>query len=148
MAASATPAAKDQTAKITPNAPSTSNNQLGFWTGTDGSCTWKYDVLTDTLTISGTKEAQLSSTPFTKEFKWAGNIEHIVFEDPIQMAPDSKEKFAQLSSLQDIKGIDKVDTSNVTNMSKLFSDDSNLTSLDVSHFDTSRVTDMSQMFWV
>ena len=63
LAASAAPAANDQTAKTTPTATSTVNNQLGFWTGTDGSCTWKYDVLTDTLTISGTKGAQLSSTP-------------------------------------------------------------------------------------
>ena len=38
------------------------------------------------------------------------------------------------------------DTSNVTNMSYMFSKCQSLTSLDLSNFDTSRVTDMSYMF--
>ena len=38
------------------------------------------------------------------------------------------------------------DTSNVTDMNKMFSDCSSLTSLDVSGFDTGKVTDMSRMF--
>ncbi|MEB3363558.1 hypothetical protein SDC49_06950 [Lactobacillus sp. R2/2] len=58
-------------------------SDAGLWTGTDGSCTWKYDVISRTLRISGAqKSSQLSSTPFLKQFKWSGNIEHIVFETP------------------------------------------------------------------
>lgn len=38
------------------------------------------------------------------------------------------------------------DTSNVTNMSEMFSNCTNLTSLDLSNFDTSNVTDMKYMF--
>ena len=43
--------------------------------------------------------------------------------------------------------LSKYDTSNVTNMYRMFYDCSGLTSLDVSKFDTSNVTDMSQMFY-
>lgn len=146
-ATSVAPKVSDKTAKIKPTATSTSNNQLGFWTGTDGGCTWQYDILTNTLTVSGAKGAQLSSTPFTKEFKWAGSIEHIVFENPIQMALDSKEKFANLRYLSDIKGLENADTSEVTDMSGLFAGDAKLTSLDISKFDTGKVTDMSSMFF-
>ncbi len=38
------------------------------------------------------------------------------------------------------------DTSNVTNMSSMFHENSSLVSLDLSHFDTSKVVDMSTMF--
>ncbi|MCT6903655.1 MAG: BspA family leucine-rich repeat surface protein, partial [Lactobacillus sp.] len=122
-------------------------SDAGLWTGTDGSCTWKYDVISRTLRISGAqKSSQLSSTPFLKQFKWSGNIEHIVFETPIQMAPNSAEKFAGLEYLEDITGLDKVDTSQVTNMALLFTNDKALTKADVSHFDTSQVTSMERMF--
>ena len=40
----------------------------------------------------------------------------------------------------------KIDTSNVTSMSGIFSECSNLTNLDLSGFDTSNVTDISNMF--
>ena len=42
---------------------------------------------------------------------------------------------------------DNFDTSNVTDMSNMFSDNNSLTSLDVSSFDTSNVTDMHEMFF-
>ena len=46
----------------------------------------------------------------------------------------------------DILGIDTWDTSNVTDMSYMFSKCSNLTSLNLSNFDTSKVTNMENMF--
>ena len=50
-------------------------SDAGLWTGTDGSCTWQYDVISRTLRISGTqKSSQLSSTPFLKQFKWSGKL--------------------------------------------------------------------------
>ncbi len=50
-----------------------------------------------------------------------------------------------MTTLQDITGLSNLDTSNITNMSGMFSF-LRLTSLDVSNFDTSNVTNMSQMF--
>lgn len=41
----------------------------------------------------------------------------------------------------------KLDTSNVTDMSYMFNNCNKLTSLDISNFDTNKVTDMSYMFW-
>ena len=52
------------------------------------------------------------------------------------------EEFSNVTSID----LSALDTSNVTNMSAMFSYCSNLTSLDVSNFDTSKVTDMSFMF--
>ncbi|MCR5483356.1 MAG: DUF285 domain-containing protein, partial [Bacilli bacterium] len=42
--------------------------------------------------------------------------------------------------------LESFNTSNVTDMSQMFGDMSNLTSLDVSSFDTSKVTNMGKMF--
>ena len=49
-------------------------------------------------------------------------------------------------SLTEIKGIEKFNTSRVINMSTMFQNCINLSSLDLSSFDTSNVTDMSYMF--
>ena len=50
------------------------------------------------------------------------------------------------SSLSEIIGLDKLDTSNVIDMSGMFSGCHGLASLNVSNFDTSNVTNMSRMF--
>ena len=49
-------------------------------------------------------------------------------------------------SLTEIKGLEKFNTSRVINMSTMFQNCINLSSLDLSSFDTSNVTDMSYMF--
>ena len=49
-------------------------------------------------------------------------------------------------ALKEIIGIEKLDTSNVTNMGGMFAYCGNLTSLDLSKWDTSSVTDMNSMF--
>ncbi len=53
--------------------------------------------------------------------------------------------FLDMGDLKSITGIQYLNTSEVTNMSYMFSG-CGLTSIDVSHFDTSSVTDMSCMF--
>ena len=55
--------------------------------------------------------------------------------------------FANCQSLQTITGIENLNTSEVTNMSEMFSGCSALTSLDLSNFDTSNVTRMDAMFY-
>ena len=54
--------------------------------------------------------------------------------------------FRGLSQLQTIQNLNYLNTSEVTNMSAMFSHCSGLVSLDVSTFNTSKVTDMSCMF--
>ena len=54
--------------------------------------------------------------------------------------------FYGCNNLTTINGIEQWDTSNVTDMSYMFSGCYNLTSLDVSNFNTSKVTNMCQMF--
>ena len=54
--------------------------------------------------------------------------------------------FSFLYNLKTIKGLENLDTSQVTNMSEMFYYCESLTDLDVSHFDTSRVTNMAWMF--
>ena len=51
------------------------------------------------------------------------------------------------SNIKSIKKFKGLDTSNVTNMSNMFSDCRSLTSLDLSSFNTSKVTDMRYMFY-
>mgnify|MGYP004533478741 CR=1 FL=1 len=54
--------------------------------------------------------------------------------------------FSNFSNLVSIDGLEKLNTSNVTNMGSMFEECSSLEFLDVSHFDTSKVTNMSGMF--
>ena len=55
--------------------------------------------------------------------------------------------FSKCENLTEIKNMENLDTSECTNMSKMFYNCFSLTNLDVSHFDTSNVTDMSFMFF-
>lgn len=59
---------------------------------------------------------------------------------------DSSQAFYGFDSVPGITGLDKLDTSNVTNMYQMFSDCWALTSLDLSNFNTSKVTNMGWMF--
>lgn len=134
-----------------PDASDQVNNDIqeipGIWSGKDGDCSWNYDIVTRTLTIKGTqKNSTLSSRPFNEEWSWGNNITHIVFASPVKLPADSKYKFSELNNLKDIKGLDLVDTSEVTDMSGLFDMDQALTELDLSHFQTDKVTDISRMF--
>ena len=53
---------------------------------------------------------------------------------------------AYFSNIVNITGLDLLDTSNVTDMSKMFYGCTKLTSLDLSSFNTDKVTDMKSMF--
>ena len=54
--------------------------------------------------------------------------------------------FEGFSAVTEIRGLDNLNTSEVTDMSRMFAGCSALRSLDVSRFDTSQVTGMSSMF--
>mgnify|MGYP004640175071 CR=1 FL=1 len=55
--------------------------------------------------------------------------------------------FAYYTNCTEIQGLNKLNTSKVTDMGDMFYNCSSLTTLDVSNFDTSKVTDMSYMFY-
>ena len=59
---------------------------------------------------------------------------------------DMNSLFGMCSNLQEIIGLNKLNTSQVTNMAAMFIYCSSLTSLDLSDFDTKKVTNMSGMF--
>lgn len=54
--------------------------------------------------------------------------------------------FKDYSNLEEIKGLEYLNTSNATNMSSMFHGCASLLNLNLDHFDTSNVTDMSYMF--
>ena len=54
--------------------------------------------------------------------------------------------FYGISSITTIKGLEYINTSEVTNMKAMFAFCSKLSSIDVSHFDTSSATDLSGLF--
>ena len=75
----------------------------------------------------------------------SGNL-HVAAAGKIAPNPDASYMFAHFANLEEIDFGDCFDTSNVTNMSAMFNDCRNLTSLDLSSFDTSNATNMSDMF--
>ena len=54
--------------------------------------------------------------------------------------------FQGFENLKQIKGIENLNTANVTDMSYMFKNCSNLAKLDVAHFNTAKVTTMNSMF--
>ena len=54
--------------------------------------------------------------------------------------------FEGLTALEEIRGLENLNTSEVTDMSRMFAGCGALRSLDVSRFDTAKVTDMNEMF--
>ena len=54
--------------------------------------------------------------------------------------------FANMQNLEDIGGIEHLNTSEVTTMAGMFANCTDLTSIDVSHFNTAKVTNMDTMF--
>ena len=79
-------------------------------------------------------------------------IETVIFDPSFADArPTSCYSWFKMWHLKTIKGIEYLNTSEVTNMSYMFydcgSDAGSAVNLDVSHFDTSKVTDMRYMFF-
>ena len=97
------------------------------------------------LTIGG-KDGIIANESMVEYFYWFSEVTSIDLS-----ALDTSEvtnmsgMFSECSSLTSLD-VSKFDTSNVTDMSDMFYKCSSLTSLDVSNFDTSNVTNMSDMF--
>lgn len=76
------------------------------------------------------------------------NITEVVFDPSFAGARPTSTRcwFAGLPNLKEILGLHYLNTSNVTNMSKMFQGCSSLHYVDVTNFNTRNVTDMSFMF--
>ena len=84
----------------------------------------------------------------SSDVPWYGqrdNIVTVAFADKIQPASTAYWFFG-CEELTEIRNIEQMDTSNVTNMERMFWGCGELTSLDLSHFDTSNVNSMYCMF--
>ena len=126
------------------NLPSECNEGNLCWDISDNSSQNKkvYGYLVDSgLTISET-----DSNNGTKVNKQLYNL-YIASEAPIFASSDCSNMFSKFENLKSIEFNNNFNTSNVTNMSHMFSDCSSLTSLDLGSFNTANVTNMVGMFY-
>ncbi|MBR4264552.1 MAG: BspA family leucine-rich repeat surface protein [Bacteroidales bacterium] len=117
-----------------------------------------YDSKTRTLTIGYGKIPENAVEINTKFYGgWIGNevpscynnnVEKIVFEKSFAdyKSTTCRNWFYGCEYLKSIEGIENINTVAVTDMSWMFYECRNLTSLDLSNFNTAAVTDMSRMF--
>ncbi|MBO6027392.1 MAG: BspA family leucine-rich repeat surface protein, partial [Bacteroidales bacterium] len=87
-----------------------------------------------------------SAAPGWLEF--ASNVKTVRISEGFKDArPTScSQWFRTMSNITKIEGLENLNTEYATNMDYMFSGDTKLTSVDVSHFNTKKVTDMSYMF--
>ncbi|ANZ57722.1 BspA family leucine-rich repeat surface protein [Fructilactobacillus lindneri] len=123
-------------------------NNTDALTGTWGTVNWSYDNENNKLSLNtsgtlGTRDE--TGSPFTNQ-KIVQNVKEIDVNAQIKLPSDSSNLFTTLPVLTSINGLDKFDSSAVTNMNAMFYNDYKLTNLDVSNWDTSKVTSMSRIF--
>ena len=118
--------------------------------------TFYYDALRSTRTgrTWGIEETiEQAGTIFPS---WAGSywfvnwgIARVVFDASFRdFRPTTTARwFNNYPALKQIEGLENLNTSEVKDMSGMFSDCPSLTSLDLSHFNTQNVTKMRAMFW-
>lgn len=85
---------------------------------------------------------------FRRVFGLRDRLKKVVFDTTCKSAyfNSTSEWFNGCSSLEEITGLENLNTSKVSNMSFMFSGCSALTALDLSSFDTTQVSNMSFMF--
>ncbi len=74
-------------------------------------------------------------------------VRKIIIEGPVVLQGDVSGLFGSLTELTEIKNLDLINTSAVTSMGGMFSNDTSLVTLDLSTWDTSNVTRMRSMFY-
>ena len=146
------------TADVTPGVtPDVTSEAYAVFDSSDGSFTFFRDdkgKYTDGQ-VSGTKTYYTGFEDITGEtdpswynsdgYEQKNTIKTVVFKDKIK-PKTCYDWFSDASSLTSITGLDKLDTSAVTDMENMFYYCSSLTSLDLSSFNTENVTNMGSMF--
>ena len=94
---------------------------------------------------TGLHRTSFISTNYISWRNYLSSVSHVVIRDVI--SPESTEYwFYNMSNLEDIVGLDKIDCTYLTDMFSMFSGCSSLTSLDLSSWNTSNVESMGSMF--
>ncbi|HFU6521998.1 TPA: immunoglobulin-like domain-containing protein [Enterococcus hirae] len=120
----------------------------GWW----GTSPYNFDKNTGTLTIEAGELSGYEESPWNSGTVGLEVIKKIVLSGKVVAPENSFLLFSGNTSadkptnVTEIEGLSPLDTSNVTDMSKMFKGMSSITSLDVSGFDTSKVTNMQHMF--
>ncbi len=84
--------------------------------------------------------------------KWSeailASVQHVVFDESFaSFKPTSLAAwFREMTNLEDVTGLQYLNTSEVTITHTMFGNANKITTLDISHFDMSKVTDATQMF--
>ena len=91
------------------------------------------------------KKLNLPTSDFDIDYYMIYNTFYVLSEKTIVFNADCSNMFHYYSRLESIK-FNNIDTSNVTNMSRMFGSLGSVASLDLRSFNTSNVTDMSNMF--
>ncbi|MCC4045068.1 BspA family leucine-rich repeat surface protein, partial [Enterococcus gallinarum] len=112
--------------------------------GTFGTSDW-YITYDGVLHIGSGTFRSTASNPWSRY-----RVKKIIFEGNVIAGENASYLFGNFGNtwdeLTEIEGLDKLDTSQVTDMSGMFNNTRGLTKLDVSNFDTSNVTNMYAMF--
>ncbi|MEX1469146.1 immunoglobulin-like domain-containing protein [Enterococcus hirae] len=131
----------------------TAGTYVSVETDTWGTSPYMFDEDTGTLTIGAGELSSYKESPWSENKKVdATAIKKIVLSGKVVAPENSFLLFSGNTSadkptnVTEIEGLSQLDTSNVTDMSKMFKGMSSITSLDVSGFDTSKVTNMQHMF--
>ncbi|WGS67400.1 BspA family leucine-rich repeat surface protein [Lactiplantibacillus plantarum] len=107
---------------------------------------WHFDASTGTLTLNGgTLNNSYGDNPWRRK-SWAPMIKCIVIADKIVAGTNMNSLFANLDSVTRYEGLEKIDTSAVTNMQSLFKENTSLERLDLSAWQVGNVTTMVNMF--
>lgn len=107
---------------------------------------WHFDASTGTLTLSGGMlNNSYGDNPWRRK-SWAPMITRIVIADQIIAGSNMNSLFADLVSVTRYEGLEKLDTSAVTNMQSVFKENSALKKLDLSAWNVDNVTTMVNMF--
>ena len=130
---------------VPPSALADGGTDTPIATGTvsDGGAPWRLYSDGTLFVDSGTIHWTGLSSPWSTH---RANIHRIRFTGPILAGNSLRVLFSGLETLTTIEGLDYFDTSNVTDMARMFGSASSLTSLDLSAWDTGNVRYMWGMF--
>ena len=125
------------------------------WVSTDiddnSELSLSYDSTSKTLTIPGNSTAFNDPKPLANALYNVGldpvNVNHIVIQGPLALSGSVRYLFKGFTYLTNIDGLDKLDTSKITDMTSMFSSCYRLSDVNLKNFNTANVTTMSSMFY-
>ena len=115
---------------------------------TQGNATLTFYYDNDRSSHSGITYVLNAGEDWPRWIEYGYYVKHVVFAPSFAAARPTSTSlwFGGMSNLESITGLSYLNTSEVTNMSSMFSGCYALTSLDLSNFNTSQVTSMESMF--